>query len=89
MIDLAKEIKTEEKVEEIKNEGKGEEKLEEPLEGNVDETGKEGQAASTIGTSNLLNLVPRLKGAAKRKKRKKDLLDLFDDDRYGISFVVI
>jgi len=83
MIDLAEEIKPEEKVEEIKTEEKVEEKLEESVEENVDEIKKDGRAASIIGTSNLLKVVPRLKGAAgKRKKRKKDLLDLLDDDRY-------
>ena len=83
MIDLAEEIKPEEKVEEIKTEEKAEEKLEESVEENVDEIKKDGRAASIIGTSNLLKVVPRLKGAVgKRKKRKKDLLDLLDDDRY-------
>ena len=83
MIDLAEEIKPEEKVEEIKTEEKAEEKLEESVEENVDEIKKDGRAASIIGTSNLLKVVPRFKGAAgKRKKRKKDLLDLLDDDRY-------
>jgi hypothetical protein len=79
MIDLAEEIKPEEKFEEIQNEEKAEEKLEE----NVDEIKKDGRAASLIGTSNLLKVA-----VGKRKKRKKDLLDLLDDDRY-ISFVVI